>query len=214
MECDEDNFEPSEIETRIYGRMYDSENGIPIVNQQLKISEYNRIPGSFYGQFEFIQHLDSIKTDSQGFFNLTFKTSGKGDHYELSFQFDNYFNLKGLNNVMEIENIGVDNELNFDFTHLYPVTLKITLDNNVEFLPIRINPSFPQYYPSSNNITQTGIEFQRSIYTNKNSEQVITFNRTKPNGKRQWYIYRLPATNTTNLTETEIFIKNENFVDN
>ncbi|MCR8668039.1 hypothetical protein NO995_10125 [Aestuariibaculum sp. M13] len=213
LECEDDLQDPSGIETRVYGRMYDSQNEIPIVGQQLKISEYNRIPGSFYGNTEFIQHLDSTLTNSEGYFDFTFTTSGLGDLYILTYQLNDQFNTMGQDATIEIEDLGEPYEIDFDFTHLYPVNLKITLDSNVQFLPVRINPQFPLYYPSSNNLTQTGVEYTRTIYTNKNSSQNIWFYRTKNDGQGQRTVINLPATNTTDLTELNIYINNDDFVD-
>ncbi|MEQ8928102.1 MAG: hypothetical protein RLO81_19955 [Fulvivirga sp.] len=211
--CEDDFTDKSGITTRIYGRMYDSENKIPIASQKLRISEYNKLPGSFHPEREFIQHLDSTFTDSEGYFHITFTTSGQGDLYILTYELNDIFNTKGQNSNIKVKEIGVDNEINFDFIHLYPVDLKISLDEDVQYLPIGIRPQFPPYYPSSTDLTQTGIELTRLIYTNKNSEQTIRFFRTTSEGQRQAAYIIMPATKVTQLTEFKITLYDGDFED-
>ncbi|MFT5891311.1 MAG: hypothetical protein ACI9Y7_001412 [Dokdonia sp.] len=214
----EDTFEPIGIETRVFGRMYDSQNQLPLADQQLRIAEYNRIPG--FGSVpntDFIQYLDSTLTDSQGFYDFSFTTSGLGDRYILETQpiqepqiiNDFIFGFRNQEFLTEIEDLGESTELNFEVQFLYPVNLKITLDPNVQFLPIKIARPFVS---GSDNLTQTGIEDSRLFYIDKNSSSLVILVRTTPEGQRERVIIEMDATNTTDLTEFEIYIEDSDFI--
>jgi len=201
----EDTLEPIGIETRVFGRMYDSQNQLPLANHQLRIAEYNLIPG--FGSVpnnEFIQYLDSTLTDSQGFYDFSFTTSGLGDRYFLELQQiqesqtnnDFIFSLIDQEFSTEIEDLGENTELNFEVLFLYPVNLKITLDPNVQFLPIQIARP---HFNASGNITQTGIENSRLFYIDKNSSSFVILVRTTPEGERERVIIEMEATNTTDF---------------
>ena len=216
----EDTFEPSGTETRIFGRMYDNQNQLPLTNHKLRIGEYNLIPG--FGSapnIEFIQYVDSTLTDSDGYYDFTFSTSGQGDRYQLEVDFDfdtyatndgNFFGLLNQEYHTEIENLEVDTELNFEVLFVFPVNIKITLDSDVQFLPVRIQKP---YYRATNNLTETGIEISRLYYVDKNSSWQIELKRTTSEGQRQRVILDMPATNSSELTEFEIFVNDNDFAD-
>ena len=216
----EDLQEPSGIETRVFGRMYDNQNQIPLTNHKLRIGEYNLIPG--FGSapnIEFIQFVDSTLTDSDGYYDFTFSTSGQGDRYQLEVDFDfdtyatndgNFFGLLNQEYHTEIENLEVDTELNFEVLFVFPVNIKITLDSDVQFLPVRIQKP---YYRATNNLTETGIEISRLYYVDKNSSWQIELKRTTSEGQRQRVILDMPATNSSELTEFEIFVNDNDFAD-
>jgi hypothetical protein len=217
----EDKFEENGIETRIYGRIYDSQNNLALPNHKLKVGEYNLIPGfGITPNIDFIQYLDSTNTDSNGYFDFTFTTSGKGDIYELEIDFDynNYFGLTnenvftlGNNDIYtELENLGEDFEINYEVILFFPIKLKIILDNDVEFLPIRISEPYNRYVDQ---INETNVENTRIYYIDKNSDWEFMLTRKTSNGQNQRVLINMPATNNSNLTEFEFNIKNEDFVD-
>lgn len=217
----EDTFEPSGIETRVFGRMYDSENQMPLDNHKLRVGESNLIPG--FGSapnVDFIQYVDSTTTDSDGYFDFTFTTSGQGDIYQLEVDhnYDNYFgltdeNVFGLLNQgfrIELENLGEDKELNFEVLYFFPVNLKFTLNSDVQFLPIRIREPYSRV---TDNLTETGIEISRIYYIDKNSNWQIELTRTTDEGQAQRVVFDMPATNSTELTELEFNINDDDFED-
>ena len=215
----EDRFEPSGIETRVYGRMYDSKNELPLKNQKIRIAESNLIPG--FGptpNIDFIQYVDSTNTDSDGYFDLNFTTSGKGDIYQLevNHNYENYFGLN-IENVfvllnqeyrIGLENLGVEKEFNFEVLFYYPVNLKITLDSDVQFLPIRIRKPYSRF---TDNLTETGVEISRIYSIDKDSTWQILLTRKTSNGQNQRVIIDMPATNNNFLTEFEFKIKETDF---
>ncbi|WP_179344157.1 hypothetical protein [Winogradskyella ursingii] len=217
----EDIFEPSGIETRVYGRMYDSQNELPLTNHKLRIGEYNLTPG--FGSapnIDFIQYVDSSTTDSAGFFDFAFTTSGQGDRYQLEvdFDYDNYFgltddNVFGLLNQelsTELDTLGVDNEINYEVLFFFPVNLKFTLDSDVQFLPIRIREPFSRVV---DNLTETGVGISRIYHIDKNLSWQIELTRTTSDGQAQHVIFDMPATNSTDLAEFEFYINDSDFID-
>jgi len=211
MKC-KDSMLPEGIETKVSGNIYDSTNEIPVIDQKLIIQELNEEPGFHIGpNINYSEEIDSTYTDENGDYELIFETTGKGDKYRILFEHDNefwtYYTLP-----VAIENIGSSQEVNFDFLHLYPVNLKITLESDVNYLPIRISPNFTSFR-SSDWLEQTETEYVRQIFTDKNSEEEIRFLRTKPDGDYQIASFIIPKTNTTNPIEFEILIKNSDFSD-
>ena len=216
----EDTFEPSGIETRVFGQMYDSQNELPLTNHKLRIGEYNLIPG--FGSapnIDFIQYVDSTTTDSAGSFDFVFTTSGQGDRYQLEVDFDfdtyatndgNFFGLLNQEYRTELESLGEDKEINYEVLFVFPVNLKITLDSDVQFLPIRIREP---YYRATNNLTETGVENVRLYYVDKNSSWQVELTRTTSEGQAQRVIFDMPATNSTELTEFEFYVNDNDFVD-
>tara|TARA_R110002096_G_scaffold276700_1_gene470732 strand:+ start:21432 stop:22145 length:714 start_codon:yes stop_codon:yes gene_type:complete len=214
----EDTFEPSGIETRVFGRMYDTQNQLPLTNHKLRIGESNLIPG--FGpapNIDFIQYIDSTTTDSEGYFDFVFKTSGLGDIYQLEvdYNYDNYFgltdeNVFGLNQEYrtELEDLGEDKELNFEVLFFFPVNLKITLNSDVQFLPIRIRQPYSRV---TDNLTETGVEINRIYYIDKNSNWQILLTRNTSDGQRQRVVIDMPATNNTGLSEFEFNINDDDF---
>lgn len=206
MEC-EDLTEPEGVETRVYGRVLDQVDELPKSNFKVRISEYNALPG--WGQNEeFIQFLDSTVTDLQGYYDLTFKTSGLGDTYYLEGigsedirLFDPYY---------EIEDLGIDSEINISYLQLYPVELKITFDETVELSPMNIWSSYTNFRNTV--FENNGIEETRLIYVFKDAPFDVIFSRTIEDTIRQQIFYEFPATNTTETTVLPILITDEDFV--
>ncbi|WP_445732189.1 hypothetical protein [Mariniflexile sp.] len=215
----EDTFEPSGIETRVFGRMYDSQNQLPLANHKLRIGEYNLIPG--FGSapnIDFIQYVDSTTTNSSGYFDFVFTTSGQGDRYqlEIDYNYDNFFKLNDENvfgllsqqHRTELENLGGDTEINFEVLFFFPVNLKITLNSDVQFLPIRIREPYSRV---ADNLTETGVENSRIFYIDKNSNWQILLTRNTSDGQRQRVVIDMPATNNTGLSEFEFNINDDDF---
>jgi hypothetical protein len=215
----EDRFEPSGIETRVFGRMYDNKNELPLKNQKIRIAESNLIPG--FGSspnIDFIQYVDSTNTDSSGYFDFIFTTSGKGDRYRLvvDHKYENYFGLTNENVFVllnqeyriDLENLGEEKEINFDILFYYPVNLKITLDSDVQFLPIRIREPYSRF---TDNLTETGVEFSRIYSIDKDSTWQILLTRKTSDGQNQRVVIDMPATNNNFLTEFEFNIKETDF---
>lgn len=200
------------IETRVFGRVYDNWNDLPVANQKLTISEWNSVPQWSPGpNDDFIQFLDSTYTDANGYYDMTFRTTGRGDLYFIEYEFNDSIMTYNQDRV-EIEQLGTDTEVNYNFLHLYPVTLKITLAPDVEYLSIRIAPEYT-FFTSPDWLTETNVEYSKTIFTNKNTDQNIRFFRTKPDGHYQTATFTLPATNTTLVTEFEVYITNDDFTD-
>ena len=209
----EDTLEPSGIETKVFGRVYDNINNLPITNQKLLISEWNSIPQITPGpNDDFIQFLDSTYTDIDGYYDITFTTSGKGDLYYISYENDDSI-WTYYKNPVEIENLGDDNEIDYEFLKLFPVNLLITLEPDVEYLPIQISSLDFTYIPTPELLTETNVQYTKQIFTDKNTDDQLKLFRTKPDGLYQTATYSIPATNTSELAEFEIFITNDDFID-
>ncbi|MAW94305.1 MULTISPECIES: hypothetical protein [unclassified Leeuwenhoekiella] len=132
--------------------------------------------------------------------------------YFLEYEYDeSYWNF--YQGRIEIQNLGTDTtEVNYNFLHLYPVNLTITLAPDVEFLPIRMGSDFTSF--SRNDwLTEPKVPYTRKLNTDKNQEEQIRFTRTKPDGNYQQARFEIPATNTTGPTEFEIYLSNDDFKD-
>ena len=207
-----DSMLPEGIQTNIKGVVYDRVNEIPIVDQKIIIEEINYEPGLSPGSnIGYYNEIDSTYTDENGNYEITFETTGKGDTYRLAYGFSKEIWTYQKNPIV-IKNIGGSQVEDFDFLHLYPVDLKITLASDLENLPIRISPRFT-FLRSSDWLEQTNIENIRRIFTDKNSEEEIRFFRTKPDGGYQVARFAIPVTNTVDLVEIEIFLENSDFED-
>ncbi|HEY0091804.1 MAG TPA: hypothetical protein VGB43_04885, partial [Flavobacterium sp.] len=180
----------------------------PIENFKIKIGEYRSEFHSDGGGVDyFVQFVDSTFTDQQGNFDKTFRTTGNGSKYKLHFEATDQVWTLGQTTI-DIPNIGNQNQINLGFSHLYPVDLKITL-NDVDYLPIEMAASL---WPlNSEEITVNNIEQTRRIYVTKLSQNAITFYRHLPNGTEQTAIIWMPATNSTILTEFIINLSNADF---
>ncbi len=62
-------------------------------------------------------------------------------------------------------------------------------------------------------LTETGVEISRIYYIDKNSNWQIELTRTTPEGQAQRVIFDMPATNSTELTELEFNINDDDFED-
>ncbi len=211
--CEADPLEEG-IETRVYGKVYDEVNEIPIENYKIFVAEYkDRFrPGSGGSNNDFIQYVDSTITDSSGNFDFIFTTSGQGNSYEIHLNDDIRF-WDYYDSQKEISNVGDDNEINFDVLKLFPAKLNIILDN-VDFTPIYIEHFFTSDFGSRRQLPSitinNGTEV-RQILIDKTSKQIIKFYRNLSNSESQLFEVEIPATETSSLTEFDIILKNEFF---
>lgn len=207
MKC-EDYLEPEGIETRVYGTVYDSVNDIPIADYKLVIVETNHEGFSMGPNENFIQNLDSAYTDQNGFYDITFTTSGRGDTYKIRPERKEdvwtYYQ-----NPVEIETLAHGTEINFEFQQLYPATLNILVDSDVTNLPVKITHySFPTI-----SIEETDTVIQKRVYIDKNWSNRIRILRKIALNEFEEFYYVIPATNTTEETTHDINIKNLDFAD-
>jgi len=207
MKC-EDYLEPEGIESSVYGTVYDSVNDMPVVDQKLLIIESNA--NGFYSRREFIQILDSTQTDANGFYEMNFTTSGKGDTYSvLPERQDNIWTY--YQDAIEIENLNSETKVDFNFLLLYPAVLNIRLESDVENLPVGVT----HRYRGSTYIfiNETDKLIQEKIFIDKNQPQVIKIFRNISLNESENFSYVIPVTNTTEETEYNIDVSNADFVD-
>lgn len=207
MKC-EDYLEPEGIESSVYGTVYDSVNDLPVVNQKLLIVESNA--NGFYSLRDFIQILDSTQTDANGFYEMNFTTSGKGDTYSILPERQNNIWV-GYQDAIEIENLDSETKIDFNFLHLYPAVLNIRLESDVENLPVGVT----HRYRGSTYIfiNETDKVIQERIFIDKNKLQLIKIFRKISLNTSEDFIYVIPVTNTTEETEYNINVSNADFVD-
>jgi hypothetical protein len=84
LSCQE-TVEPN-ITSTVYGIVLDSTTQQPIPNFKLKVGEYNMERVGLMLRPQFIQYLDSTLTYSNGYYSMTFNTSGQGDYYQLEYE--------------------------------------------------------------------------------------------------------------------------------
>lgn len=214
---DEEDLYREGIETRVTGKISDI-NAAPIDNVKLRVAEYEREfirqgPAGGNYHYTLIKYVDSTKTNVNGEYNFTFKTTGKGNFYKLSVEKapveDQSYWHCCLEDV-DMDNIG--KVFNHDFkglTKLYPCDITITL-NNISDFPLNFSHEttfFDDSYTITSNVTVV-----RRLYIEK--DKVLRFNlwKTKANGKRQAAYYNFPASNTEALTTQKITINESDFV--
>lgn len=207
MKC-EDYMDPGGIESTVYGTVYDSINDMPFVGQKMLIVESNT--HGFYSHNEFIQILDSTYTDVNGFYELTFSTSGKGDTYSVMPEREDDI-WTYYQDPIEVETLDLGTEVNFNFLHLYPAVLNIFVNNDVEYLPVKV--TYRYHGRNYISIEETDTVIQERIYIDKNFPQKIKFFRNISLNNNEHFIYTIPATNTTEETEYNINVSNADFID-
>ncbi|MUP46507.1 hypothetical protein E0K83_12240 [Gramella sp. BOM4] len=208
----EDSMLPEGIETKVYGQIYDQINDRPVINQKLIIQELNHEPGFQIGSnIDYIADIDSTFTDENGKYELVFETTGQGDTYQIfsprTKQVWTYYQ-----DAIEIEDIGASNEIDFNFLHLYPVNLLINVNEDFNFLPVRISHRYT-LNRSLEDIETISNEINRQIYIPLNFGQTVDFYRTKPDGQNQVYSFEIPPVTTGEPFNLEIELKNSNFED-
>jgi hypothetical protein len=203
----EDYLEPEGIESSVYGTVYDSVNDMPVVDQKLLIVESN--VNGFYNLREFIQILDSTQTDINGFYEMNFTTSGKGDTYSVQPERQEN-NWTYYQDAIQIENLNSEPKVDFNFLHLYAAVLNIRLESDVENLPVGVTHRYHGF--SYIFINETDKAIQERIFIDKNQPQFIKIFRNISLNKSENFIYVIPATNTTEGTEYNINVRNSDFV--
>ena len=203
----EDESIPAEVETVVYGRIFDSTNNIPIINEKIKLAEF-KTQGTFAGKnYIFKGFVDSTMTDSNGAFILPFKTSGNGNKYQIQVQYNNEVHIPNLEEFIKDENIGQQEEFLFEALKLYPVDLKVITTDQIN-RQISVYKQFPERtitpIPPS---TQNSI---KRIWIDKNVLNVINFRLENSNPVLNYFI-TLPVKNTTSIYEYEVQINSSNF---
>ena len=208
MKCEDDKVPEGKL-VHVHGRIYDQWDGLAAVNQKLIVSEYN--DNTSYGELpdsDYIGDVGTVYTDENGFYDLTFTTSGSGDTYYIYWVEENDYIWTYSNENRELD-VNISNEVNFDFVHLFPSTLKITTAPDLNYLPISISHHFTSTVLDK--LEEAGTENIRSIAIIKNSSVEVTFYRRLPDQTSQQAVFEFPTTNTTEPTEFEIHLTNDDF---
>ncbi|KAF2510685.1 hypothetical protein EYY60_09225 [Flavobacterium zhairuonense] len=218
--CDKDPvLIQSGIETKVNGKITD-DHDVPISNLIVKVGEYKvTTTGSYlvsYEDHEFIKWVDSTFTDNNGNYDFVFKTTGKGNFYQLSFGKEakdkepqvlwRPFTVNITEDANDLKYIGKQFEFNSkNLILLYPceVTFKV---NNVTTFPT--GPSHNLTY-TTYNITANG-ESKQTLYIDKYNKQIVDFYRTK-NGVLQKASYEFPASNVEDTTYQTITVEETDF---
>lgn len=214
---DEENLISSGIQTTVSGRLTDFNNS-PIVNAKLKVGEYkqewhNQGPNTGNYIDVFVQWLSTSETDSNGDYNFTFTTSGKGKIYKLALEDSSineqtYWNCC-LDNI-NIENIGGNFNFNYNqLAKLYPCDITFNL-NNISDFPLYVNHETTFF--DINSEINSNSQIVKRIYIIKNNNQTVKILRTKSNGIQQIATYTFPASNVEILTTQNITINESDFV--
>ncbi len=204
--CEEDPI-PPDIETLVFGKIYDSTNDIPIVNEKVKLAEFS-MQGTFSGtNYIFKGFIDSTTTDVNGDYNLPFSTTGNGNKYQIQLDFNEQVHIPNLVEFIQDESIGNQQEMNFEGLRLYPVDLRVIITDEIT-QEINVYKQFPERLidpipPSTQNIV-------RRIWIDKNVVNEINFQI----GTTSPYLNHLiviPENNTTELYEYEVEISSTDF---
>lgn len=199
------------IETAVNGRIYDYSNALPLAGQKVVIKEYMKTQnvGAISPNFDFKGNIDSTYTDAEGNFNFTFKTTGKGNNYRVTYESteDVYIN----SDFFEIDKPGQAVALpNLSGIQLYPLSLKI-IPNNLSAFPINITTLSPIKPYVFEDITQN-TAVARQLYVDKNSKTQLRFVFWE-SGNEKHYNAELPATGSAIPAEQTIELNATDFVD-
>jgi hypothetical protein len=205
------------IETRISGRITDLYNS-PISNVKLKVMEYKSTSSSWslYGNFpDFIQDIEVSETNANGEYDFTFKTSGKGNIYQIEIQPSPISEQKYSNccHSEHIPNIGNPFIFNYNqLIKLYPCDVTINL-NNVSDFPFQVYHQTTLYPNNNTSDIISNNQVIRRIYISKYNPQKLSINRIKSNGIKQVATYTFQASNVETLTIQSITINETDFKD-
>jgi len=210
MKCEdtEDDYLPAGIETRIFGNIYDNFNDLPVANQKMIIAEYRRDWGGGGSYDAFVQELDSIISDENGNFDFVFETGGMGTKYKI-YPRHNPSIWTGYEGARDIENIGEEEQTDFNYTLLTRCTLIINI-NNVDFSPFPIS-IFPSQNYDTEDITETNGMAERVVYLFPNSDETLFIGRTLDNGIRETATFLVPASNSLEDRIFEVALTNDDF---
>ncbi|MGC1473394.1 MAG: hypothetical protein WA775_12450 [Psychroserpens sp.] len=198
---------PADLETLIFGQIYDSTNDLPIINKKLKIAEYREV-GTFSGtSYIFNGFIDSTYTNINGEYNLPFRTTGNGRSYLIQIEYDNEVYISNSDENIQDDIIGEQLELNFEALQLYPVDLRV-ITTNIINQEITVYQQFPggitdRIAPATQNSV-------RRIWVDKNIANGINFSIREPNPNLNYDI-EIPINNTTELYEYEVEINSTDF---
>ncbi len=206
MSCEKEPL-PADIETLIFGQIYDSTNDLPIINKKLKIAEYREV-GTFSGtSYIFNGFIDSTYTNINGEYNLPFRTTGNGRSYLIQIELDNEVHIPNSDEIIQEETIGGELELNFEALQLYPVDLRV-ITTDIINQEITVYQQFPggitDRIPPA---TQNSV---RRIWVDKNIANGINFSIREPNPNLNYDI-EIPLNNTTELYEYQVEINSTDF---
>ena len=198
---------PADIETIIFGEIYDSTNDLPIINKKLKIAEFREISTLSGGNSIFNGYIDSTYTNNNGAYNLAFRTSGNGSRYVIQIEYDKEVHIFDSDETIQDEIIGEQLELNFEALQLYPVDLRVITTDiiNQEITVYQLFPGgITDRIPPA---TQNSI---RRIWIDKNIVNNINFSIREPNPNLNYDI-EIPINDTTELYEYEVEINSSDF---
>lgn len=204
--CEEDPI-PANIETLVYGRIYDSTNDIPIVNEKIKIAEYSTVGTPSGTSYIFKSFVDSTTTDINGEFNFPFNTTGNGNKYQLQLDYNEQVHIPNLVEFIQDENIGNQEEFNFEALRLYPIDLRVITTDEIS-QEIHIHKQHPSR--AIDPIPALNQNSVRRIWADKNVENEINFQILTTSPYLNHYIV-IPLNNTTELYEYEVEISSTDF---
>ncbi|WP_138434248.1 hypothetical protein [Winogradskyella algicola] len=198
---------PADIETIIFGEIYDSTNDLPIINKKLKIAEFREISTLSGVSSIFNGYIDSTYTNINGAYNLPFKTSGNGSRYVIQIEYNKEVHIFDSDETIQDEIIGQQLELNFEALQLYPVDLRV-ITTDIINQEITVYQQFPggitDRIPPA---TQNSV---RRIWIDKNIVNNINFSIREPNPNLNYDI-EIPINDTTELYEYEVEINSSDF---
>lgn len=195
----EDPF-PAGLETTVSGSVIDETIDIPLEGQKLRLLENLQNAPSRY--------IDSTITDIDGYYTMTFTTSGEGLHYFLEAEETNSIWTQ-YNGFREIDSIGDFNTIDFSFVKLYPYTITITGENLVDTTILIRN-----LYTHSGDIESIeGSNFleTRDLFISPYYNHQLEFYRTLDNGDDQKYYHFIEASNNYEQNEVNITLTDELF---
>ncbi|MFY0483445.1 hypothetical protein ACI6PS_12650 [Flavobacterium sp. PLA-1-15] len=204
--CEEEPI-PADIETLVFGKIYDSTNDIPIVNEKVKLAEFSTQPTFAGTNYIFKGFVDSTTTNINGEYSLPFRTTGNGNKYQIQLDFNEQVHIPNLVEFIQDQNIGNQEEINFEGLRLYPVDLRIIVTDEIT-QEINVYKQFPERriepIPASN---QNSV---RRIWIDKNVVNLITF-RIGTSSPFLSHTIEIPINNTTELYEYETEISSTDF---
>lgn len=211
----------SGIETNVFGTIKD-EHDEPIPNMIVRVGEYRASRNSVFAlseDIDFVKWSDSAYTNSEGKYNFNFKTSGKGNFYDLMIGreakasepqvifFEERANITHEANDMTF--MGKQFEYNSNYLiRLYPcrITFKV---NNVETFPVRIIHQYTRGF-NLKDLTANGTS-EQIIYIQRYNNEKVTLFRIK-NGVGQHAIFEFPASNVKEVTYQTITVQEADFI--
>ena len=204
--CEEDPI-PADIETLVFGKIYDSTNDIPIVNEKVKLAEYST-QGTFAGtNYIFKGFIDSTTTDLNGEYNLPFSTTGNGNKYQIQLDFNQQVHIPNLVEFIQDENIGNQEEIDFEALRLYPVDLRVIITDEIS-QEINVYKQFPERLIDP--IPALSQNIVRRIWVDKNVVNEINFRIGNSSPFLNHFI-EIPINDTTEPYEYQVEISSTDF---